>query len=90
MAVMGVKRSAKDGSWRPVYGERSVIPENYREAVVDLEERKEPRRKLRITLRAYNEGAAWRYTIPQQPGLRDFVILSEQTEFHLPAATRAG
>jgi alpha-glucosidase len=89
MTVLGVRRSSRQGFWKPVYGERSLIPENYREAVVELQESAAPGRKLRIALRAYNEGAAWRYEIPAQEGLANFVVLSEQTEFHLPAATRA-
>ena len=84
MVVKAVKESAHSGSWKPVYGERGVIPEKYREAAVDLEERAVPHRRLRITFRAYDEGAALRYTIPEPD-----VITSEQTEFHIPGGVRA-
>ena len=89
LAMGPVRRNDHTGAWKPVYGERSLIPENYREAVIDLEENAPPRRRLQVAVRAYNEGAALRYRIPAQPGLHDFVIASEQTEFHLPEGTRA-
>jgi alpha-glucosidase len=78
--VLGVfARTEHTGDWKPVYGERSLIPENYRAALADLG-------NLRVELRAYNEGAALRYVIPR-PG--DFTIASEETEFHFPEGTRA-
>ncbi len=89
LVIRGVREDTRNGSWKPVYGERSSIPENYREAVIDLEEQVAPQRLLQISIRAYNEGAAFRYTIPKQKALTDFVILSEQSEFHIPDGTRA-
>lgn len=86
MRVGRTVRAERRSAWRPVYGERAVIPERYREAVVDLEG---GGRKLRITLRAYDEGAAMRYTIPAQSGLGEVEVLSEQTQFAAPQGTFA-
>ena len=85
--VEDIQEDSHSRSWKPLYGERSTIPENYREALVSL---KGPGgRRLQIVIRAYNEGAALRYVLPDQPALKDFVITSENTEFHIPDGTRA-
>lgn len=79
--VKSVERAALNTQWRPVCGERSVVPEHYLEATVDLAETAPPHRLLTITLRAYNEGAALRYTLPKQPGLETVTIAAERTRF---------
>jgi alpha-glucosidase len=86
-AVEDIREESHSGSWKPPYGERNLIPENYRQAIVTLVGA--AGRKLQIVLRAYNEGAAVRYVLPEQPGLKDFVITSENTEFHFPEGARA-
>ena len=70
-----------DETWKPVYGERSEIRDHYNQLTVELEDGRSPARRLRLTFRAYDEGAALCYTLPEQEGLKDFVIGSEQTEF---------
>lgn len=77
--VVGVNRSSFDQTWKPVYGERSQIRDNYNQVVVDLRDSHE--RLLRLTVRAYDEGAAIRYTFPKQDKLQSFVIKSEHTQF---------
>ncbi len=74
-------RTTHDETWRPVYGERSRIRDHYNQLVVDLEDGRAPPRKLRLVFRAYDEGAAFCYTVPKQDGLAEFVISSEETEF---------
>jgi len=72
-----------DTTWKPVYGERSVIRDNYNEAVVELKESGAPNRLLTVTLRAYDEGAAFCYTIPKQDGMDSVTISKELSEFRL-------
>lgn len=87
--VANVARNRHTGSWHPIYGERSTIPENYTELLVDLEDAATPRRKIQVAVRAYNEGAAIRYHIPAQAAFSQFAIASEDTEFAVPPGTRA-
>lgn len=77
--------SAHDSTWKPVYGERSSIRDHYNELVVQLRETEAPRRILNLTFRAYDEGIAFCYTIPQQPGLSSVSLRREQTEFRFLA-----
>ncbi len=79
--VARLTRSSGDTMWEPVYGERSEIRDNYQQLAVDLRGVRDPDRRLRVTFRAYNEGAAVCYTVPEQENLRDFVIKTENTQF---------
>jgi len=51
------------GNWTTRFAERQTIPDNYRELNVDLEHKSG--RRVRITFRAYNEGAALRYSFSE-------------------------
>lgn len=86
-AVEGVRTDSHSGSWKPLYGERSEIPENYRESTVRVRGRSGL--VLEIVARAYDEGTAIRYVVPEQAGIKDFVIREEHTEFRVPDGTRA-
>ncbi len=79
--IINVSASRHDSMYSPVYGERNRIRDNYNQLVVDLTESRPPHRKLRLTFRAYNEGAAFCYTVPEQDALKSFVISAEKTQF---------
>ncbi len=74
--------------WKPVYGERATIPDIYNEMIVDLQEKLKPFRKLRLIFRAYNEGVAFRYFVPEQENLKKFAITHEMTWFRFPDSTK--
>ena len=80
--ITAAAASSHDSTWKTVCGERAEVRDHYNQIVVDLEDDRSPPRKLRITLRAYDEGAALCYTIPKQPGLEKLTIDREVTEFH--------
>jgi alpha-glucosidase len=81
LTVTGKTNSSNDTTWQPVYAERSSIRDNYNQLVVALQETVAPNRQLLLTFRAYNEGAAFAYTIPSQAGLTNASSLTEQSEF---------
>jgi alpha-glucosidase len=78
-----------DTTWHPVYGERSTIRDHYNELRLTLEAQDAAGFQLELTFRAYNEGVAFCYTIPRQPGLHRVTIERELTEFSFPADYRA-
>lgn len=82
--IVKTAATSHQGQWTNQLGERRVVPDNYRELNVDLQH--ESGRRLRLVFRAYNEGAAWRYTFPEQE-TKTFRFLGEWTEFRLPADT---
>jgi alpha-glucosidase len=79
-----VTRSEHRGSWKPVYGERAEFPDRWNGMVVELREEIPPRRTLELEFRAHDEGAAFRYRLPEQAGISQFTIGEEATEFVLP------
>jgi alpha-glucosidase len=74
-------RASHDTTWRPVYGERSTVRDRYEQLSVDVEDGQQPPRRLQLVFRAYDEGIAFCYSIPEQPALRDLVITAEHSEF---------
>ncbi len=72
------------GQWTNLLGERKIVPDNYHELNVDLKQ--QSGKLLRVTFRAYNEGAAFRYTLPDQAD-KQFTFTEELTEFRFPKET---
>jgi alpha-glucosidase len=85
LAVVSETNSVHDSTWQPVYAEKSSIRDQYNQLVVNLREVASPNRLLQLTFRAYNEGAAFCYTIPSQTGFAGATNLTEQTEFRFAA-----
>lgn len=73
-----------DETWQPVWGENKEVINRYNELLVELQEQKEPYRRLHLRFRAFNDGIGFRYEIPLQENLTDTVqIMDELTEFKL-------
>ena len=79
--IVKVARDSHDSTYSPVYGERKAIRDHYNQIVVELKENHSPYRRLQLTFRAYNEGAALCYTLPEQNALKNVVIAAEKTQF---------
>lgn len=79
--IANTRTDSKNGSWVPVVGSKSSYPDAYNECVIQLRETTGDKRRLEITLRAYNEGVAFRYSIPGQAALDRFRIVTENSEF---------
>jgi len=74
-----------DSTWKPVCGERAEIRDRYNQVIIELKQTKAPNRILHVTLRAYDEGIAFCYTLPKQPGLDSVRITRENSEFRFHA-----
>jgi alpha-glucosidase len=85
LQIVRQTESSVDTQWKPVCGERSTIRDQYNQVVVELQEQKPPKRLLHLILRAYNEGAAFCYSLPKQPDMERVTISRELTEFRFPA-----
>jgi len=82
-----------DSSWEDRINDNHTVRDHYNELTVHLEEAAQgaSARRLDIVFRAYNEGIAFRYLLPQQPALQHFVLSNEDTGFYFarPAAAFA-
>ena len=78
-----------DEAYTLVIGKTKTARDHYRELQVHLRESLPPRRQLDLLLRAYDDGAAFRFVLPEQEALRAFEIVKENTEFHFPVDMKA-
>jgi glucan 1,4-alpha-glucosidase len=80
--VINVTNTSFDETWNTVWGERSSIRNHYNELTVQLREKEAPNRLMHLIFRAYDDGVAFRYVLPEQEGIpRNFVIMEEHSEF---------
>src|SRR3954447_3870707 len=69
--------------YKLIAGKRSEVHDRYNALSITAEEAGPRGRHLQIDARAYNDGIAFRYVIPSQPGLREYRLTKEGTEFRL-------
>jgi alpha-glucosidase len=82
--VSGTSTRCYEGEWINEFGERRLIPDKYQELTVNLKH--VSGKLLQILFRAYNEGAAFCYSLPPQD-TNTFVFPGELTEFRFPEET---
>ena len=75
--------SQNDNTYRLLAGKASLVRNHYNALRIDCEEPEFPNRKLAIEARAYNDGVAFRYLVPDQAPIREFRETQEATEFRV-------
>jgi len=81
---LSVKKSGTQAireTWQRVWGKRKNVVDAANELQLDLEETGIPRRKITLLFRAYDDGAAFRYLLPDQAGISEFRLAAEESEF---------
>ena len=73
--------SSQDETWTPVQGKASPIRNRYNAVTVQTVETAAGGRRLVLEARAYDDGVAFRYLVPEQPSVKDLRILNESTQF---------
>ena len=89
LRIVDSSRSTFDTTWTQPWGEVSKVRDRHNELKVSVEETTNPNRKFTLAVRAFNDGVAFRYELPEQPGLRDFEMMDELTEFAMADNARA-
>jgi alpha-glucosidase len=74
-------RAGHDGQWENRFGSNRLVRDRWREMHLTLEEPGAPRRTFGLIVRAYDDGVAFRYELPESTGLGHFVLTTELTEF---------
>ncbi len=88
--ITKVIHSHRDTTWIPVYGEHDHIRNHYNETVIHLQKVHFSDRSMLIDIRAYNTGIAFKYIFPKSKnGKSVFIITGDQTEFTMPAKSKA-
>jgi alpha-glucosidase len=83
--LLDSKRSSRDETWTQPWGEQRGVRNHYNELAVTLQQAGERGRTLRLVFRVFDKAIAFRYEWPQQPGLKEFEIIDELTEFVFPS-----
>ena len=89
LEMVETQRRSHDETYAIVAGKSSTARDHFNEMSVVLRERAEPKRQIEIAFRAYDDGAAFRYRIPEQPGMKQFAITSEDSGFAVPPEAKA-
>lgn len=89
LEITGSERSEVDEVWEQPWGEVRYVVNRHHELRVSVAEAREPRRRFDVVFRAFDDGLGFRYELPEQPGLAEFAITDELTEFHLADDPRA-
>ena len=80
--ITGSDRQSHRETWEDAFDVKRIIPDHYNQLTVSLRERQSPHRRFDVIFRAFNEGAAFRYFLPQQSALGKFVLAAENTGFY--------
>src|SRR5213076_152276 len=82
-------RTTVDETWTQPWGEVARVRDHHNELRVSVVEAAAPGRQFAVVFRVFNDGVGFRYELPAQPGLQDFAITDELTEFALADDARA-
>ena len=87
-----VDQSVKDfnETWIPVVkSKHAQVINNYNELQLSLKEKSDPMRQMDFFVRAYNDGAAFRYKLYRSAKPGDRQIVKELTSFNIPGDPKA-
>ena len=89
LRLVDTSRNAVDETWTQPWGEVARVRDHHNELRVAVAEAAPQGRRFAVVFRAFNDGVGFRYELPAQPTLQDFVITDELTEFALADDARA-
>jgi len=89
LRMVDTSRTAVDDTWTQPWGEVARVRDHYNELRVTVAEVAAPGRRFAVVFRVFNDGVGFRYEIPEQPGLGEFAMTDELTEFTLADDARA-
>lgn len=87
--LIASRREENNTSWKPVYGERSPVKDNYRGGTYTFGRNKTGPERMQIEVRVYNEGVAFRYAFPAAAAGNTVRIQKDLSGFMLPEGTMA-
>ena len=89
LRMVDTSRSTVDETWTQPWGEVARVRDHHNELRVSVTEVAPPGRRFTVVFRVFNDGVGFRYELPAQPGLGEFAISDELTEFTLADDARA-
>src|SRR6266508_5097466 len=89
LRMVDTSRDTVDETWTQPWGEVARVRDHHNELRVAVTERTPPGRRFGVVFRVFNDGVGFRYEVPEQPGLGEFAMTDELTEFTLADDARA-
>ncbi len=89
-AVLDQSVKSVNETWIPVVkSKHAEVINNYNELTLLLKEKSDPRRMMELFVRAYNDGVAFRISLPRGAKAGDRQIVKELTTFAIPGNPKA-
>ena len=79
--IVRAQPGSVDETYSMPHGKANPVRNVCNSLSIDVEEIRAPSRKLTLEARAYNDGVAFRYVVPNQPILTELRLAGEKTEF---------
>src|SRR2546426_8353035 len=89
LRIVDPSSNTVDETWTQPWGEVARVRDHHNELRVSVAEVASPGRRFLVAFRAFNDGIGFRYELPAQPGLGEFAITDELTEFAMADDARA-
>ena len=83
--LLTATRRQHDATWDNPFGKSSKVRDHFNETRLQLDE---GGIRYDLVVRAYNDGAAFRYELPEQDALKDFTLTANLTQFLFPGDFR--
>jgi alpha-glucosidase len=80
--ITDTKTRRINSTWKPLWGKRAVVPDRYQETTVELTGPGAPFDHIDITVRAYDDGMAFRYSIPEKAKGNPAKATADLTEYN--------
>src|SRR3989442_9609942 len=89
LRMVDTSGSTVDETWTQPWGEVARVRDHHNALRVSVSEVAPPGRRFTVVFRVFDDGVGFRYELPAQPGLGEFAISDELTEFTLADDARA-
>jgi alpha-glucosidase len=76
-----------DEKYELVVGKTKTVSEHYMEVTIPLQQTVTPNRKINLTVKAFNDGIAFRYNFPDEQNKHSFILTDEKNVFNFSANT---
>jgi len=81
--ITGTRPGSVNETYNMLHGKSNPVRNVCQTLAVDVQETGRQARKMTIEARAYDDGVAFRYVLPEQPTLKEVRLAGEKTEFQL-------
>jgi alpha-glucosidase len=88
LKIASVSTRKVDETYELVVGKTRTVRDRYAETTVEFLEAGGLQRRLKVIARAYDDGVAFRYVLPDQPNLAGVAVRGEETKFEIAGDDR--